>query len=132
MPLILPRVDVLVIEPQTTTAQATLLQIGRDWAAPLRTFVQRGGVVVLFEGGGANLGTYQLLLNSGLFAVSGVDPIPANSIVRVLESATADAVTLDVPREYRARPSSFTFDTPERAVYSDVDSDLPVVLHVSN
>lgn len=129
VPLALDRVDVFVIAAQTNATRAQLLAMGRAWAQAMTDFVTRGGVIVLFDGGGTNQGTYQALLESGLFYATGITPLPNHTVT--IETQT-DAVALEVPRNYESRGGSVTFTTPDKVVVvRDPDSTDPVVVHIS-
>lgn len=128
VPLMLASVDVLVVYAQRDESDAELQAIGIEWGLAMTSFVRRGGVVVVFDTGGAtNVGTFQLLSSAGLLAVTARTVI-TGAIVRVDAAALGDAVAIGVPSMYRAETTTVRFDTtsPLTIVHDDIG---PVVVH---
>lgn len=125
LPLRLANADVLVIYPQPEAGDAELAALGTAWHVALGTFLDRGGVVVLFDGQGTNGGTWQILAAAGLFSGTARHDVSGDS-VRVV--APGDAVALSVPLVYRGELSSVRFETTEPGVVVAHD-DGAVVVH---
>jgi hypothetical protein len=111
--------DVFVIEVQQGATDLELLNLGAAWTAALHTFLFRGGVILLFDGGaGANAGTYQILKAATegtapapvvpLFdAIARVD-IPQRILALVLANAS-DAVAAGVSTQYQSQGGTAGF-----------------------
>jgi hypothetical protein len=125
VPFKLAQSEVLLVYSQHGATDAELLSLGTSWATALETFLRRGGVVVLFDGGGNHGGTWQVLDAAGLFLAEGrvdVSGEPVNVV------APGDAVALNVPRTYRAEANSVRFLTTEETVVTE-HAQGPVVVH---
>ncbi len=118
--------DVLVVYPASRATDADLIAIGQASATALTQFLERGGVVVLFDAQSAhNTGTHQLLDAAGLFGARSMIVSTADLLDVV---AASDALTVGVPQRYRARGGTVRFDGMEaRAVVTDGVG--PVVTH---
>lgn len=125
VPLELGSVDVFVVYAQSGATNEELRMWGTDWATSLGSFLRRGGVVVVFDGGGSNDGTYQILDAAGLLAVSSRTSIN-NATVDV--SAPADVVANGAPLTYRAEVESVRFDTVDGTTVVS-DGTGPVIVH---
>lgn len=125
IPLLLADADVLVIYAQTDAADAELQRLSQGLGRSMTTFLQTGGVIVVFDGAGSNAGTYQVVTGTGFFwAESRVDVSR-----RVLDvTAPGDAVALGVPLRYRGEVSSVRFHTEEGTMVVG-DGAGPVVIH---
>jgi hypothetical protein len=110
--------ETLVILPQDTTSDSALDTIGRSWALAISQFLYRGGVVVLFEGVSTkNHGTYHLLDAAGVFAASGRESIPVQTL------------TVNTPGFDIAANASTTYRSAGGTVhFLDVSSDGTVVV----
>ena len=111
------------------TEVGELIANGDAWSRALLGFLARGGVIVLFDGGGTHAGTYQILQQAGLFfAQSRMRLTPRTVNVE----APADAVASSVPVQYQAQNQTVGFDTTEQiVVVRDRMSGLPVVVHIA-
>ena len=124
--------DVFVVEAQHgVTDDDALRDLGERWSAALSTFLFRGGVILVFDAGGSNSGTHQILEGAGLLAETTRVAIPRRRLM--LETAS-DAIAAGVPTEYQAEGESAAFDVdlvadPATVVVRDPMSTLPVVLH---
>jgi Stigma-specific protein, Stig1 len=139
--------DVFVIEPQQGATDAQLGAAGTMWSAALSDFVDRGGVVLMFDGGpdtgDMNQGTWQVLRA----ASAGTPPAPLLDIhgttflsQRILSNVRpGDAVAAGVSTEYQSQGVTVGFDVSGGAlnhnlVIRDIagtsPSGLPVVVHV--
>jgi hypothetical protein len=121
--------DVFVVVAQANSTDAELTANGDTWGRALQTFVARGGVVVVFDGGGTNLGTYQILQQAGMF--TAVQRVPLTPRTVNIE-APGDALASFVPAVYQAQNQTVGFDTLETTVVvRDRMSGLPVVIHIA-
>ena len=130
VPFLLSQADVFVIVAQANATNDVLIKNGDTWSRALRAFVARNGVVVLFDGGGTNAGTYQLLQEGGLFtAAARVNLSPR--IVNVV--APGDALASFVPIRYQAMDFTVGFETTDTTVVvrDPMMSGLPVVIHIA-
>ncbi|MDB4972678.1 MAG: Tryptophan synthase alpha chain [Myxococcaceae bacterium] len=145
--------DVFVIETQQGATDLELQTLGAGWSTALHTFLFRGGVILLFDGGAGNNGTYQILNSATapvvppaltgvpLFDATGRQPLSQRILSLV---AAADAIGAAVPTEYQSQLNTvgFTdvpsgFGTKTTVVVKDVLSanpptvppNLPVVIH---
>jgi len=100
------------------------------WGSALRPYLERGGVIVLFEGAASHGGTHQVLAGAGLMSTSPLMSIEGLSLDVVRRF---DVVALSVPDPYRGEVSTVAFTTASSsdAVVSYVGSGspAPVVLH---
>jgi hypothetical protein len=147
--------DVFVIEVQQGATDTELLNLGALWSTALHTFLFRGGVILLFDGGpGGNVGTYQILKA----ATEGVAPAPViplfdatarvdiqQRILGLVLANASDAVAAGVSTEYQSQGNTagFVLDpmavNPGKVVVQDppglmqmpatVPANLPVVIH---
>ncbi|MEY4514264.1 MAG: hypothetical protein RLZZ450_6386 [Pseudomonadota bacterium] len=147
--------DVFVIEVQQDATDTELLNLGALWSAALHTFLFRGGVILLFDGGtGMNVGTYQILKA----ATEGVSPAPViplfdatarieipQRIVGLVLANASDVVAAGVSTVYQSQGGTvgFVMDpmavNPGKVVVQDppalmqmpatVPANLPVVIH---
>jgi hypothetical protein len=125
VPHALAQADVFVVYSQHGATDAALRSVGASWATALYTYLRRGGVLVLFDGGGSHAGTWQVLDAAGLFTATGRTIISGDA-VRVVEPGSA--LALNVPRTYRAEAASVRFHTAEASVVVEHDAG-PVVIH---
>ncbi len=129
VPFQLSNTDVFVIAAQANASDAELIAAGDMWSRALQTFVARGGVVVLFDGGGSNAGTYQIAQEAGLFTATMRMPLTPRT---VNIEASADSVASFVPAVYQAQNVTVGFDTMESTVVvRDRMSGLPIVIHIA-
>jgi hypothetical protein len=125
VPLRLAEADVFLLYAQSDSSDQLLATLGGEWARALSTFLERGGVVVAFDGMGANAGTHTVLRTAGLFDASRRDDVTG----RVLEvTAPGDAVAWGLPLRYRGEASSVRFDVGDEGVVVR-DARGPVVVH---
>lgn len=140
--------DVFVIEPQQTATNQQLADLGSAWSNALRTFLFRGGVVLLFDGGGTNDGTYQVLKYATQASVPLFDATARVSIPqRILSLVRAnDAVAGGVSTEYQSQGETVGFQINPSAVNPGVvvirdalpgvdggapPTGLPIVIHAT-
>jgi hypothetical protein len=121
----LDMVDALVVYPQARAEDAVLDALGADWRVGLRTFLRRGGVVIVFDGPSSNGGTYRILQAAGLFTAASRTEVTGDTLTVV---APGDAVALSVPLTYAAEMSTVRFETTEMEVVVE-HSEGPVVVH---
>ena len=129
VPALLARADVLVVVSQAEASDAQLMEIGTAWSRALREFVRRGGVVVLFDGGGANAGTQQILQAAGLFAASSREAL----LPRTLNiESPGDAVASAVPSRYQSQEHTVGYEVSDgTVVVSDRATGRAVVVHIA-
>jgi hypothetical protein len=140
--------DVFVIEVQQGATNQELADLGAAWSVALHTFLFRGGVILLFDGSGANDGTYQVLKYATEAAVPLLDvsarfPIPQ----RILSLVTAsDAIAAGVSTEYQSQGATVGFQVSAAAANPGVvvirdalpgvdggspPTGLPIVIHAT-
>ncbi len=125
VPLALEDAHVFVVYAQTNADDARIFDLSKVWGRALSGFLTRGGVLVVFDGSGANAGTHRVLVHAGLMNVERSVDISR----RVLDvMAPGDALALGLPLRYRAELSSVRFVTSE-ATAVVVDGVDPVVIH---
>ncbi|MFW5877360.1 MAG: hypothetical protein ACOCXM_11530, partial [Myxococcota bacterium] len=125
VPFDLAETDVFLVYSQHGATDAALHALGTEWKTALDSFVQRGGVIVLFDGGGAHEGTWQILDAAGLFGAMGRVDVTGDPLD---VTAPGDAVVLNVPQVYRAERQSVRFETDEGGAVVE-HADGPVVFH---
>jgi len=126
VPLMLADSDVFVIPSQQDAPDAELIKAGEQWARALLSFLTRGGVVVLMDGGSmTNAGTWQILDTAGLFSATGVVDV---SLSTLSVDARTDGVALGMPATYRGERSTVRFLTSEGTVVVS-HPEGPVVIH---
>ena len=126
IPLMLLDADVLVVYAQTDAADGELQRLSQGLARSLTTFLQTGGVIVVFDGAGSNRGTFQVVTGTGFFWADSRTDVSR----RVLDVVSpGDAVALGVPIRYRGEVSTVRFDTTEMTVVVDDGAGGPVVIH---
>ncbi len=125
VPSALASADVFIVYPQNTATDAELLALGDAWSTALPMFVDRGGVIVVFDGPGDNDGTHQTLAGAGLFSATGIVDISADNLT---VDRPADALALGVPLTYRGQLSTVRFLTADTEIVVSHDRG-PVVLH---
>jgi hypothetical protein len=120
--------DVFLIYGQEQASDATLNQLGQDWASAMTTFTNLGGTVILLDGlYAANAGGVQILSQAGLFNIQH-NVSTTNAVCTVV--SPGDALASGLPKTYRCEQNSVNFTTTEvgPAVTSVVESGTPVVV----
>ncbi len=125
VPLRLASSDVFLVYAQADVGDAQLRALGVMWSVALRTFLQRGGVVVVFETVDENAGTWQVLEAAGLFSAVAREPLTTGTL-RVM--TPGDAVAIDVPLIYSVERNTVRFDSSDGTIVV-ADSVGAVVLH---
>ncbi len=125
VPLLLADADVFLVYSQQGSNDSTLTMLGRQWSTALASFLLRGGVVMVFDGGGSHSGTYQILDAAGLLSVSGRTDVSGDTMSVVTAS---DAVASGVPLNYLGEITTVRFDTTESIVVVS-HPEGPVVIH---
>lgn len=126
VPLFLDQSDVFVVYSQSGSDDTNLRRLGRDWSTALRSFLRRGGVIVVFDGGGAHSGTWQILDEAGLLDAGGRSDITGEELTVV---SRGDTVARLVPPTYNAEDRSVAFESaPDGTVVVEHEGD-PVVIH---
>lgn len=148
--------DVFVIETQQGASDLALSALGAGWSPALHTFLFRGGVILLFDGGtSSNAGTYQILAaatpaapstDPALFVASGRELLSQRILNLV---APGDATGISVPTQYQSQGETVGFSdvpmgagtgttlviqdmlslTPTVPAMPLVPAHLPVVIH---
>lgn len=126
VPTLLDDVDVFVVYSQANADNDMLQTLGTHWSMALSSFLLRGGVVVVFDGGGAHSGTWQVLESAGLVDVMSRTDISSTTVDVV---APADQVAAAVPTRYRAEIESVCFDAADDGVVIRSEDGDPVVIH---
>jgi hypothetical protein len=128
VPAQLGATDVFLIYGQEQASDATLIQLGQDWASAMTTFINLGGTVILLDGlYAANVGGVQILSQAGLFTIQH-NVSTTNAVCTVV--SPGDALASGLPKTYRCEQNSVNFTTLESgpAVTSVVESGTPVVV----
>lgn len=126
VPLFLDQADAFVVYAQSGGDDMGLRRLGREWATALRSFLRRGGVIVVFDGGGSHSGTWQILDEAGLLDAGGRSDVSGDELMVV---SRGDAVARLVPRDYAAENMSVAFDmAPDGTVVVEHPTG-PVVIH---
>jgi hypothetical protein len=95
VPFLLSRADVFVIVAQANATDDVLLAHGDNWSRALRGFLTRGGVIVLYDGGGSNAGSVPVQYQAQDQTV-GFDTLEQTVVVR--DPDTGLAVVIHVAR----------------------------------
>jgi hypothetical protein len=121
--------DAFIVHAQPSAGDDELLALGELWGLSLAQFIQRGGVVVLFETAtGDNRGTYRLLEPAALFLSAARERIDTQDLT-VLQPGVG--VAARSTRTYRSVPVSVRFldvTSPGQVIVEDRDGEA-VVLH---
>ena len=125
VPLRLASTDVFLVYAQRGAGDAELSVLGAQWSVALRTFLRRGGVVVVLETDAENAGTWQILEASGLFTAVARAPL-ASGTLRVI--APGDAIAIDVPLMYSVERNTVRFDSTDGTIVV-ADTIGAIVLH---
>jgi hypothetical protein len=130
VPTLLAATDVFLIYGQELADDATLTQLGLDWATTLFTFVNAGGTLVLLDAVyPGNSGTCQILAQAGLFQLAR-NVTATGDVCTVV--ARGDALATGLPRTYlcEQNSTSFTVTDPSNNITTVVqDIDQTVVVH---
>jgi hypothetical protein len=134
-PLKLSRASVVIIYDQRQMSQSEALAAGPRWAAPLHTFNQEGGTIVVLDGTDGLGQMPELLRSARLLDVASHSALTSGSQVTVV--APFDQVGLGVLSPYGVAARSVTFRSNEPAgphvtfVVRDGLSGLgdPIVVH---
>ncbi len=119
--------DVFLIYAQEMTDDTGLIQLGKDWASALTAFLTGGKTVILLDGESARHGgTYQIAEAAGLITVDARAVVTGDILTVV---APGDAVSLNVPRNYRAEMTSVAFDSPDTVRVVASPGGDAVVIH---
>jgi hypothetical protein len=127
-PAQLAAADVFLIYGQEQASDATLSQLGQDWASAMSTFINLGGTVILLDGLYAgNAGGVQILSQAALFNIQH-NVSTTNAVCTVV--SPGDALASGLPKTYRCEQNSVSFTTGEvgPAVTSVVASGTSVVV----
>jgi hypothetical protein len=127
-PAQLAAADVFLIYGQEQASDATLSQLGQDWASAMSTFINLGGTVILLDGLYAgNAGGVQILSQAALFNIQH-NVSTTNAVCTVV--SPGDALASGLPKTYRCEQNSVSFTTSEvgPAVTSVVASGTSVVV----
>jgi hypothetical protein len=125
VPFRLEEADALVVYPQHGSDDATLQMLGTEWSNSMMDFLDRGGVIVLFEGTGDHEGTHQILESAGMFTAG---PRAAVSGDELMVQQPGDAVALGVPLTYRGETSTVRFESADPSIVVS-HPEGPVVVH---
>jgi hypothetical protein len=125
----------LIADQSNAPGNVDLGALGATWAPSLAQFTQRGGVVVVLDGGGGSDGMPALVTGTGLLTVTADAPLPTGTPLQV--AAPADALGIGVLSPYGAGIHSVSIATEPASgnlVYvvvapSDSGPPPPVVVH---
>jgi len=117
--------DVFLLYPQPDGTDMELTSFGASVRTGFRTFLRRGGVIVVFDTPSmTNAGTWQFLTGAALIDVTSQTEITGDA---VMVSAPGDAIALGVDLMYAAERQSVRYEAMAPVVVSHADG--PVVLH---
>ncbi|MEM6955520.1 MAG: hypothetical protein AAF645_07510 [Myxococcota bacterium] len=126
VPRLLGDAQVFLVYAQQGATDDALQSAGATWGTAFMSFLRRGGVIVVFDGDGANTGTYQLLGAAGLFDAGPKVDI-TGQIVTVVDRG--DIIARSVPASYLGEEDTVHFmSAPSGAVVVE-HPDGPVVIH---
>ncbi len=120
------RTDVVLVEHQPDATNEQISALAIRIAEPAVGFIRAGGVVVVLDGEGANLGTWPLAVASGLVLVSAHRVVTGGEADVV---AGADAVAVGLSVAYRAERGSVAFEGTDGVGVVLRAGGLPLVVH---
>lgn len=118
--------DVLLVYEQESSDAATLGTVGAAWGPRLRTFVEGGGIVIVCDHLWGSGGTWRILSDSGLLAVTASSALSLGASVDVVDAA--DPIAAGVTNPYLAANGSLTFTVNEGNTVT-ASGGAPVVVH---
>jgi hypothetical protein len=119
--------DVLLIYAQESSVDQTLTDAGVAWDAAMTAFLALGKTIVLLDGpSSTNAGTFQIVTAAGLFSATARADVTGQVLTVV---SPADAVSLRVPRTYRAEMASVGFTSTESNKVVLSPGGAAVVIH---
>lgn len=127
VPVLLQDADVFVVYSQSGGSNAGLQALGTTWATALMSFLRRGGVVMVFDGGGAHDGTWQLLDTAGLLDAGGRSTVTGDTLTVV---DRGDAIARRVPLNYLGESLTVRFDSAPAGTIVVEHPDGPVAVHL--
>ena len=129
--------NVFVVYPQQEATNADLAMWSAAWGAALWQFVNRGGVIVVFDGADAaddtvkNLGTFQVLDDAGFGGVTGRSDVSDSTLTVFRPSDTVVQGVTPIP--YRGEMTTVSFTTSlgsdDSVVSVQPGGVQPVVIH---
>jgi hypothetical protein len=125
----------LIADQPNAPGGVDLGALGASWAPTLAQFTQRGGVVVVLDGGGGADQMPAMVTGTGLLTVTSDAPLATGTPLQV--AAPGDALGIGVLNPYAAGVHSVSFVTEPPAgalVYvvvapNDAGTRPPVVVH---
>lgn len=127
VPVQLMDADVFVVYSQSGGSNAGLQMLGTTWATAFMSFLRRGGVIVVFDGGGAHDGTWQLLESAGLLDAGGRSTVTGDTL-EVIDRG--DAIARRVPLNYLGESQTVRFDMAPASAIVVEHPDGPVAIHL--
>ncbi|MFT5354441.1 MAG: hypothetical protein ACI9KE_001646 [Polyangiales bacterium] len=127
VPLLLMDADVFVVYSQSGASNFELQALGTTWATAFMSFLRRGGVIIVFDGGGGHDGTWQLLDTAGLLDVGGRTTVTGDTLTVV---DRGDAIARRVPLNYLGENRTVHFDAAPASTIVVEHPDGPVAIHV--
>ncbi|MFK7998903.1 MAG: hypothetical protein AB8H86_04875, partial [Polyangiales bacterium] len=106
---------------------AGLQMLGTTWATAFMSFLRRGGVVIVFDGGGAHDGTWQLLDTAGLLDAGGRSTVTDDTLTVV---DRGDAIARRVPLNYLGESLTVRFDSAPDGTIVVAHPGGPVAVHL--
>lgn len=128
VPVLLDAADVFLVYGQAGASDATLRATGYAWHDALAGFLQRGGVVIVLEAPSlSNGGTYQILVEAGLFDAVAVSELSMPRLVAASGRAS-DPVLASVGFPYVGERHTARISTVDPDVIVTTGTDA-VVFH---
>jgi hypothetical protein len=128
VPLQLRDADTFLVHAQGRARSSTLAKLGTQWGNALAEFVNRGGVIVLFEGPSpTNDGTFRVLEPARIFAAGSRGPVEDQQLKVV---GLGLGVAMNLPDRYMSLPNTSSFravTTPGTTLVED-RAGAPVVV----
>jgi hypothetical protein len=125
-------IDVFFVHDESQAPPGALASLGSAWSAPLKTYLDSGGIVVVLA---THAGTGEMsdfLSESGLFETTSVDDITGEMVTN---RAWLDAVGQNVPSPFAAPYLSASFQTSDQEgpslsfVLATASTSAPFAMH---
>jgi len=129
VPTRLQRADTFLVLPQhgSETTDSELRSLGREWSTALASFIERGGAIVILDGGGSHSGTWQIAATSSLLDVDGRMSVPMDTVLTTIEPT--DAIANEVPVNYAASTRTVAFTGTTEGEVVEEPGGEPVAVH---
>lgn len=129
VPTRLQRADTFLVLPQngSGTTDAELRSLGRSWSSALASFLERGGAIVILDGGGSHAGTWQIAASSSLLDVDGRMSVSIDTALSTVEPT--DAIANEMPLSYAAKERTVAFTGTTDGTVVEEPGGEPVAVH---